>query len=875
MASSGGQVVLGEKEKVELAKNADGTLSASFKAEHDGFYRVELDAPGGDRLTASPQYTIDLLSDLAPTVTLSKPGRDSDATPVQEFFVEARADDDYAVKNLQLVYSVNGGAEKTIRLFDGAKPVSEVTAGHTFYMEELGVKAGDSLSYYARATDNDSVAGAKQATSDIYFLRIRPFDKNFKPATSMGGGGGGGGGGQEVGGLSQQQREIISGTFNIQRDRKTMAAAKFREGMVVLTLAQSKLREQVSGLVERMNSRLVVADPSFKKIAELLPKAAEQMTAAEKKLQSQSPDGALPPENLALQFLQQAEEEFELQVQTGRQAGGGGGGGAGSIANDLADLFKLELDKMANQYETNSQASSQQQDQQIDELAEKLKELARRQEQEIERQRRQAAGQSAGSGGGDLQRALAEQAEEAARQLERLSRDQNRQDLADTARQLRNAADAMKRAAAKGDPSAAGQASAAADRLREAQRQLERNQSARGERDVKDAQRQAEEIAAEQQDIAGDARGLPQAGPDRVQQAQTIGQRKDALESKVASLEKQLDRMVGEQTRDAKDTARKLSEAAAGIRDNKVKEKIRYSKSLLGSGAPEQYARNFEEEIGANIEALRKKLDDAASTVGQAGRDRSTEALDKARDLARGVDSLGQRMAERARQQGAKGSEGGDPSKSGEAGKDGKPGAEGGESKGAEGKGQAGQQGKGGEQGQGGQEGQGGQQGKGGQGGQGGENDGQRTAGGQGGSGDTTGNWRDGAWGGSGDRRPGNWFTPDEVRQFRGEARRFANESQQLRNLLREQNIDPKELDEIMKRLRELDSDRVYQDVAELERLQTYVSEGLKRFEYGLRRQAGDEADRALVNGSDEVPAEFKALVEEYYRSLSRSKPRQ
>ena len=146
-----------------------------------------------------------------------------------------------------------------------------------------------------------------------------------------------------------------------------------------------------------MNSRLVVSDPSFKKIAELLPKAAEQMVAAEKKLQGQSPDGALPPENLALQFLQQAEEEFELQVQTGRQAGGGGGGGgAGSIANDLADLFKLEMDKMANQYETNSQASTQQQDQQIDELAEKLKELARRQEQEIERQRRLAAGQSVG-----------------------------------------------------------------------------------------------------------------------------------------------------------------------------------------------------------------------------------------------------------------------------------------------------------------------------------------------------------------------------------------------------------------------------------------------------------------------------------------------
>ena len=114
MATKGGQIVLGEKESVPLTVNADGTLAANFVAKKDGFYRVELDSPAGERLTASPQYTIDLLSDLAPTVKLSKPGRDTDATPVEEFFVEAQADDDYAVKNLQLVYSVNGGAEKTV-----------------------------------------------------------------------------------------------------------------------------------------------------------------------------------------------------------------------------------------------------------------------------------------------------------------------------------------------------------------------------------------------------------------------------------------------------------------------------------------------------------------------------------------------------------------------------------------------------------------------------------------------------------------------------------------------------------------------------------------------------------------------------------------
>src|SRR5688572_18446733 len=359
MTPKGGRILLDDGSATTLTPNADGTFSAVVAVAKQGFYRVELDAAAGEKVAASPQYTIDLLSDQAPSVTLSKPGRDTNATPVEEFFVEARADDDFSVRDLQLVYSINGGEEKTLRLYDGKKALPEVTAGHTFYLEELGVEAGDSVSYYARALDNDTVQGPKRATSDIYFLRIRPFGKDFKPAMSMGGGGGGGGGaGAEVGALSQQQRQIIAGTFKVQRDRKTMAADKVREALVVLALSQSKLREQVNGLVERMNSRLVTPDPSFKKIAEVLPKASAEMQAAEAKLQAQSPDGALPPENKALQYLQQAEEEYELQVQTQRQAGGGGGGGgAGSIAEDLADLFKLELDRMANQYETNERAS--------------------------------------------------------------------------------------------------------------------------------------------------------------------------------------------------------------------------------------------------------------------------------------------------------------------------------------------------------------------------------------------------------------------------------------------------------------------------------------------------------------------------------------
>ena len=154
MKSKGGRIALNEKESVNLTPQADGTFTASFVADQDGFYKVEFDAPNGERVVASPQYTIDVLADQPPTVSFNRPGRDTSVSPIEEVFAEANAVDDYGITNLELVYSVNGGPEKVVKLFNGTKRLPEVAAGHTFYLEELGVQPGDAVSYYARASDN-------------------------------------------------------------------------------------------------------------------------------------------------------------------------------------------------------------------------------------------------------------------------------------------------------------------------------------------------------------------------------------------------------------------------------------------------------------------------------------------------------------------------------------------------------------------------------------------------------------------------------------------------------------------------------------------------------------------------------------------------
>jgi molecular chaperone DnaK (HSP70) len=124
--------------------------------------------------------------------------------------------------------------------------------------------------------------------------------------------------------------------------------------------------------------------------------------------------------------------------------------------------------------------------------------------------------------------------------------------------------------------------------------------------------------------------------------------------------------------------------------------------------------------------------------------------------------------------------------------------------------------------------------------------------------------------GGSGDRRPGG-MNGEDVRQFRGEITRWTREAEQLRKMLQGEKIDPKEIDAMLRNLRQLADDRVYKDANELARLQAQVTDSAKRLEYDLRRKVEGAEGQLLLSGSDEVPEKFRKSVEQYYRSLSKA----
>ena len=852
MGTTGGVLVFDDDDAntIDLAVQQDGSLSASFTVEEEGFYRVDLAAPAGDLVTASPQYTIDVLTDQPPSAMFIRPGRDTTASAIEEVFIEARADDDFGLYSLDVVYSVNGGPDEAVSLFNsggaGDNALKEVSAGHTFFLEELELEPGDFLSYYARATDRNLLQEDDDVKSDLYFIQIRRYSSDFRQQQSQGGGGGmDAGGGGDARELSKAQREIISATFNLIRDQEDYTAEEFQENVVFLTLAQGRLREQVETLIRRMGSRVMPADPAFRTIQEILPRAAEAMGEAENELQEQDADGALPHEQRSLQFLQRAEEAYEeVMVTMGGGGGGGGGGGNAQAAEDLADLFELELDKMRNQYETLQRGQQQRADETIDELMERLRELARRQEREAERQRRRARGQQSTQGGGGGQRALAEEAEEAARRLERLAREQNSPQMMDTARRLQEAADAMRRAAANDDNLGFSEAGTALDRLREVQERLGAEQRGRLERDIQEQLQRANRLADQQREMRSEVAEFPDLpDDDRAPALRGMLEQKTAMEEEVADLERSIDSTSAEFRRDERDASRELQEAAASIRDNKLKEKIRYSRGLVRS-RPGETANAFETEIGGDIEELAELLEEAAAAVGRAEGDRMAQALEQTRDLMRSLESLDHRMWQE-----------------GEESQDGQQAMQPGE-------GQDGQQGQAGQQGQSGQ--QAGQQGQqGGQPGQGG-NPSQQPGGadGQPGGGNAYGGVLGGY--GWGDRRPGTAvWEPGDVRQWSREYTQRVGEAQELRRLLDQEQFEVGDLDQVIQQMRELDDLRRYQDPETIAKLQAFVLEELKRFEYRLRREITEENEELFLAGNEEMPDGFRDLVEEYFRSLS------
>jgi len=112
------------------------------------------------------------------------------------------------------------------------------------------------------------------------------------------------------------------------------------------------------------------------------------------------------------------------------------------------------------------------------------------------------------------------------------------------------------------------------------------------------------------------------------------------------------------------------------------------------------------------------------------------------------------------------------------------------------------------------------------------------------------------------------------ARQRSAEARARQGELERLRREFAREGIDVGALDRVLGGMGRLDN-QVRGTPRGLAELAAQLAQQLREFEFSVRRDlAGADAPRFL-GGSDEVPAGYRDLVEEYYRSLAEQRRRQ
>ncbi len=95
-------------------------------------------------------------------------------------------------------------------------------------------------------------------------------------------------------------------------------------------------------------------------------------------------------------------------------------------------------------------------------------------------------------------------------------------------------------------------------------------------------------------------------------------------------------------------------------------------------------------------------------------------------------------------------------------------------------------------------------------------------------------------------------------------------DAQALRQALQQAGVPAKDLEELVRQLRQLDNENAFRDPLGVQELTNAALETLKKFEFDLRKKLDQSSNALFLNANEEIPANFRNLIEEYYKSLAK-----
>ena len=686
-----GRLSLGDGHDLDLVAESPMVLTGSLTVTDDNSYRVALTDSEGLSNAGDTEYFIRMLLDRPPEVHIVRPASDRSVTPLEEVEVEAQADDDFGIDRMELVYSVRGAAEKSAAMAVPPRATS-VTSKRTLYLEDLGVRPGDFVSYYVRARDVTRGSRSNEARSDIFFLEVKPFEQEFAMAQSQSMAGSGYNG--SIDDLVNAQKQVVVATWKIDRRAQSAKGARSESDIRTVSRTEADLKtrvEQTSSTFRESTMRDPRkrpgrgTDPTAPQVGQTMPEedamaaAAEAMGKAVGSLDALKTGDALPAEMEALDHLLKAQADVKKR-QVQRQQAGAGGPGNNNRNYDISTLFDKELQR-AQQTNYETPPTTEKRDDPNASL-DKLRDLAKRQDELLRRQQELARDRDAMKD------------EELKRQLEKLTREQNelRQQAEELARQMaspssqqqssqdaqgksgqsgqqsangkaggrtdpngkmRDALDEMRNAASdlrRQDPKQASASGARAlDRLREAERQMQAGRPDEKRRAMGDMQLEARQLADAQRQLSAETGKLqnsqnPQSssrGESPADAARRLAGEQEGLADRLRKLQQGMSGQTA-----ASDAAKELERQHLADRMDKAAREMRGegregSKDSKDARSPG--VSGEQQEMARALDKLADRLS-AASGVKDAESRKLSEQLSRAQDLRERLDRTGREM---------------------------------------------------------------------------------------------------------------------------------------------------------------------------------------------------------------------------------------
>ena len=680
---------------------SDGnTLTTTVDVIADGTYAVSLLGIDGFNNEIPIEYAIKAIPDTVPEVVIKEPGRDIKTTKLGEVEIIAEATDDYGIAELKLMYRIGSDELQELTL-ETSTPDDVIESAavdtvqrrvadgsYTFYLEEFDVEPGDIISYYAHAVDNNTRTGPGEASSDIYFIEIRPFNEDFQEMEA-----------EQSQPMPNPLLEILASQKQIIRETAKHINAKpssvtdeYRSAVKKTGDKQDKLKDKTQELADEFSMAMQGESPVTPEILMNLEDAIAKMREATDSLNAVQPTEAIPAEQEALELLIKVSLELPHILMQMRNSN-----------PQLAENLELEMEELQSELEQQQNELDMEMQEETQEMLDQARQMLADQQQ-LSQQSQQLGRENEPSPSemqqnSQQQGQLSQQAQQMAQQLGTMQ--QNAQ--GSQGQRLDQAGQAMQQAGEQMDQASQGmqqqepQMSAAKgekaeERLQEAIEQLEKVASEFTDAALANAAEQVQQLIDEQSGVQQETQELrsrsqqSEMRPEDFRKASELANEQrelqqdlKALENTLENLPEQLREENPEAARNVTDATRRLAEEqtagdmstaqralqwrsfrAAELNQQEVVETLRQVQGDLQQ-AQANMANTEEEQLEAalqQVQEAREQMDDIQRELqAMEGQEQTEEQQRRQQQLSEQQQQIQERMqqAQQAMQDGQEG----------------------------------------------------------------------------------------------------------------------------------------------------------------------------------------------------------------------------